>query len=71
MSSNFSPIESALATVEDSETYDRWFRAKAQASLADQRPPIPHDEVMAKLREIIEAKCDVQASSPIAALKRK
>ena len=50
------PIESEFATTEEAEAYDAWFRAQVEASLADPRPGIPHDQVMAELRAIIEAK---------------
>ena len=50
------PIESEFATTEEAEAYDAWFRAQVEASLADSRPGIPHDQVMAELRAIIEAK---------------
>lgn len=66
MSNDLSPIESEFATVAEAEAHDRWFRAKVQSSLDDQRPPAPHDEVMGKLREIIEAKRRTHASDPVA-----
>ena len=44
------PIVSEFDTEEEAEAYDRWFRAKVEASLADPRPPIPHDEAMARIR---------------------
>ena len=50
MAHTLSPIESDFATVEEAETYDRWFRAKVQASLDDPRPNIPHEQVMAEFR---------------------
>ncbi|MFC3443385.1 stability determinant [Sphingobium rhizovicinum] len=50
------PIESEFATTEEAEAYDAWFRAEVEASLADPRPGTPHDQVMAELRAIIEAK---------------
>lgn len=56
MSTGPTPIEPEFATAAEAEAYDRWFKAKVQASLADQRPSAPHDTVMAKMREIIEAK---------------
>lgn len=49
-----SPIVSEFETEEQAEAYDKWFRAKVEASLADTRPPVPHDVVMAEMREIIE-----------------
>jgi len=48
-----SPIESEFATTEEAEAYDRWFRAKVQASLDDPRPSIPHDQTMAEMDAII------------------
>jgi hypothetical protein len=51
-----SPTESDFATTEEAEAYDTWFRAKVEAALADPRPGIPHHQVMAKLRALIEAK---------------
>lgn len=66
MSKVLSPIESQFATVEEAEAYDVWFRAKVQASLDDERPPAPHDQVMTTLREIIEAKRRAHASGPVA-----
>lgn len=51
-----SPIVSEFETEEDAAAYDRWFRARVEASLADPRPGVPHDQVMAEMRQIIEAK---------------
>ena len=51
-----SPIESEFATTEEAEAYDLWFRAKVRAALDDPRPGIPHDEVMAEMRELIASK---------------
>jgi len=53
MNTKLSPIESEFATVEEAEAYDRWFRAKVQASIDDTRPSIPHDQVMAEMDAII------------------
>jgi hypothetical protein len=49
-----SPIVSEFATSEEAAAYEDWLRAKVAASLADERPSIPHDEVMAEMRAIIE-----------------
>ncbi len=48
-----SPIEFEFETTEQAEAYDRWLRAKVQASLDDPNPSLPHDEVMAELDRII------------------
>ena len=47
---------SDYSTPEEEEAYDRWFRAKVEASLADPRPGVPHDEVMAEIDRIIAEK---------------
>jgi hypothetical protein len=53
-----SPIVSEFETQEQADAYDRWFRARVEASLADTRPPVPHDEVMAEISRIIAEKSD-------------
>jgi hypothetical protein len=47
------PIVSEFATVEEAEAYDKWFREKVRRSMADTRPRIPHEEVMAEMENII------------------
>jgi hypothetical protein len=56
MSAERSPIVSEFETEEQAASYDRWFRAKVQASLDDPRPNVPHDQVMAEMRALIESK---------------
>jgi hypothetical protein len=51
-----SPIVSEFETEEQAAAYDAWFRAKIEAALADTRPSIPHDQVMAEMKAIIKAK---------------
>lgn len=50
-----SPAISEFEIEEQAVSYDRWFRAKVQASLDDPRPAVPHDRVMARIDAIIEA----------------
>jgi len=50
------PIVSEFETEEQAARYDRWFRAKVEASLADPGPGIPHDEVMAEMEALIAEK---------------
>jgi len=49
-----SPIESEFATSEDAAAHDAWFRAKVERAMASKEPGIPHDQVMAEMRAIIE-----------------
>ena len=51
-----SPIVSEFETEEEAEAYDAWFRAKVEASLADPRPKVPHDEAMARIQRILDDK---------------
>ena len=60
MNTVLSPIESEFATAEEAEAYARWFRAKVQESLDDPRPNVPHDEVMAEMRQLLEDKRKTQ-----------
>lgn len=63
MKPELSPIESEFATDEEAAEYDRWFRAKVAAALADPRPSVPHDQVMAEMRALIEAKRKKRSTS--------
>lgn len=56
MSTPLDPIISEFETQEQADSYDRWFRERVQRSLDDPRPNIPHDEAMAHVRAVIEAK---------------
>ncbi|MBN6413672.1 antitoxin [Escherichia coli] len=53
MSTALSPIVSEFETTEQENSYNEWLRAKAASSLADPRPSIPHDEVMAEIENLI------------------
>lgn len=49
------PRVSEFETTEAAESYDRWFREKIERAMADTRPTIPHDQVMAHAHAAIEA----------------
>ena len=51
MSEALSPIVSEFETIEQEAAYTAWLQAKVAASLADPRPPIPHDEVERRMAE--------------------
>lgn len=55
MSIALSPLVSEFETAEQEASYTAWLQAKVAASLADPRPPIPHDEVMAHMDALIDA----------------
>lgn len=56
MNAVLSPIVSEFETEEQAVSYDRWFRAKVEASRADPRPSISHDQVMADMRALLAKK---------------
>lgn len=56
MGTPLDPRISEFETQEQADSYDRWFRERVQRSLDDPRPNIPHDEAMARVRAVIEAK---------------
>lgn len=51
---DLTPIESEFATSEDAAAHDAWFRAKVERAMVSTKPSIPHDEVMAMARAIID-----------------
>lgn len=50
------PLDSAFATAEEAEAHDYRARSKVRAAMDSERPKIPHDEAMAKVRALIENK---------------
>lgn len=53
MNTTFSPLISVFDSAEQEADYTAWLKAKAEASLADTREVIPHDEVMAEMDALI------------------
>lgn len=49
---NFSSSESESAVA---ESYNQWLRAKIERAIADARPAIHHDQVVARVRAAIDA----------------
>ena len=47
----FDPMLSVFDSAEEEAEYTAWLRAKLQASIDDPRPSIPHEQVMAEVRE--------------------
>lgn len=59
------PIISEFETEEQAESYDRWFHEKVQAAIDDPGPDIPHDEVMRRMDEVIEAAASRRGDRPV------
>lgn len=51
-----SPIVSEFATQEEADAYLAWLERKVAKSLADPRPPVPHDEAMARIQKMLAEK---------------
>jgi hypothetical protein len=49
-----SPIESGFASTEEAEAHDAWSRAKVREAMDDTTPPIPHDEVVHRVKATID-----------------
>lgn len=47
-----------FATLQDGEAYDSWFRAKVDKTLDSTEPSIPHDQVMAEMKEALAKRRD-------------
>jgi hypothetical protein len=56
----YSPIVSEFGSAEEEASYLAWLKAKVEASRADPRPPIPHDEAMARVRQSVFEKTGVE-----------
>jgi len=54
MNTVFDPIVSEFDSSDHEAEYNAWFKAKVEASQADPRPTIPHDEVVARLKKRCE-----------------
>jgi hypothetical protein len=49
----YSPLISEFGSAEEEAAYLEWLKKKVAESLADPRPPVPHEQVMAEIDEII------------------
>ena len=52
----YSPLVSEFGSAEEEAAYVEWLKRTVAESLADPRPPVPHDQVMAEVRAMLEAK---------------
>lgn len=56
MNTPLSPIVSEFESEEQAASHDAWVRREIEASLADDSPTIPHDQVMAEMDRLIQSK---------------
>jgi len=57
------PLIYEFDSLEEEESYNAWLRAKVQRAIADPRPPVPHDQVIAELDAIIERASSKKANA--------
>ena len=50
----YSPLISEFGSAEEEAAYEEWLKKKVAEALADPRPPVPHDEAMARIDEALE-----------------
>ena len=55
------PIVSEFKTDEDAAAYDAWFRAQVETALASKAPRVPHEQVVSRVREILQKYRDAAA----------
>lgn len=47
------PLVSEFETVEEEARHTAWIAAELKRRRADDRPPVPHDEVMRRIEELL------------------
>ena len=62
MSSVLSPLVSEFETVEQETSYNQWFKAKVEEALHSEKPRLPHDAAMAKVRAVLEESRQARAN---------
>ena len=62
MNTVLSPLVSEFEPAEQDASYTAWLKVKVQASLDDPRPNIPHDQVMARMRAMLDAKMETRVA---------
>lgn len=65
MTAVLSPIVSEFETEEQEASYDQWFRAKVEEALHSEKPRLPHDAAMAKVRAMLDERRKARANSSV------
>lgn len=47
------PPTPEFENIQSAAQYDCWVRSKVEAAMADSRPSVPHDQVMAELKALV------------------
>lgn len=56
MNAVLDPRISEFVTEDEAARYELWFRAKVQEAIDSEKPRIPHDEAVAHMKTMLEAR---------------
>ena len=62
MNAVLSPIVSEFETEEQETSCNQWFKAKVEEALQSEKPRLPHDAAMAKVRATLEERRKAHAN---------
>ena len=62
MNAALSPIVSEFETEEQETSYNLWFKAKVEEAMHSEKPRLPHDAAMAKVRAMLEERRKARAN---------
>ena len=62
MNAALSQIVSEFETEEQETSYNQWFKAKVEEALQSEKPRLPHDAAMAKVRATLEERRKAHAN---------
>ena len=62
MNAALSQIVSEFETEEQETSYNQWFKAKVEEALQSEKPRLPHDAAMAKVRATLEERRKARAN---------
>ena len=65
MPNAISPIVSEFETEELEASYNQWFRAKVEEALHSEKPRLPHDAAMAKVKAMLEERRKARANRSV------
>jgi hypothetical protein len=55
MNTLFGLIVSEFDSADHEAEYNAWFKAKIEKSMVDTRPTVPHDQVVARLKNVVSS----------------
>ena len=65
MNAALDPRISEFATEDEAARYDSWFRAKVQEAIDSEKPRIPHEEAVARMTAMLDARKAARTSRSV------